>query len=90
MFYLSINQIKKSIQPEIIKETVPKHIQWIKQQITAGSIVQAGKWGETGGMCIIKAESKQIATDLMEEDPLIIAGISEMNLAEFYPDVPIK
>ncbi len=90
MFFLSTNQVKQGVPLEKIKATVPKHIQWIKKQIAAGAIVQAGKWGDIGGMCIINAESKKAALELLEKDPIIEAGISEMMLDEFFPDVPIE
>ncbi len=90
MLYLSTNQVKQDARQEDIKETVPKHCQWVKKQLSAGTIVQAGKWGEIGGMCIINAKSREDAIKLMEKDPLIEAGISDMNLDEFFPDVPIQ
>ncbi len=90
MIYLSTNQVKQGVQMEKVKEIVPKHVQWIKKQIAAGTILQAGKWGKIGGMCIFNAENKKAAAELMEGDPLIKAGISEMLLDEFYPDVPIN
>ncbi len=89
MIFLSTNQIKQGAQPDKIRKTIPKHIQWVKEQIAAGTVVQAGKWGKSGGMCIISAEDKKTALELMGNDPLIETGISEMILDEFYPDVPI-
>ncbi len=90
MYFLSTNQIKQGAQLEKIKTTVPKHIKWIKEQIAAGTIIQAGKWGNIGGMCIISAENKQMAADLLDKDPLIQAGLTDVLLDEFYPDVPMQ
>ncbi len=90
MYFLSTNQIKQDAQPEKIKSAVPKHIQWVNEQIAVGTIIQAGKWGNIGGMCIISAENKQMAADILDGDPLIQAELTDFLLDEFYPDVPLQ
>jgi uncharacterized protein YciI len=75
MYFLSVNKIKTGANPEDIKRTIPLHIQWVKEMISRGCIVQAGKWGETGGIAIIQANSASEAGEIINTDPLIKSGI---------------
>ncbi len=90
MYFMSVNKFKSAVDPTKIKEVVPSHIQWIKKLITEGKIVQAGKWGDSGGMAILKAENITEAEKTLNEDPLIQSGLVAFELARFYPDVNIE
>lgn len=56
-------------------------------KIQSGEIVQAGKWGETGGMAIIMAENIDEAKKILQDDPLIKSGAVSFIIDRFYPDV---
>jgi hypothetical protein len=36
---------------------IPLHREWAKKQLAAGVLVQAGRWGDNGGMIVVKAKS---------------------------------
>src|SRR3990172_4456172 len=89
MYFLAINKIKKGTDPAEIGKTIPPHIQWTKKQIAEGRIAQAGKWGDSGGMAIVRSESLVETERLLAEDPLIQAGLVTYEVARLYPDVEI-
>jgi hypothetical protein len=34
------------------------HREWAKEQLAAGEVIQAGKWGDHGGIIIVKVETR--------------------------------
>jgi uncharacterized protein YciI len=52
--------------------------------------VQAGKWGDNGGMIVVKAESRGEADKIVNEDPLVEAGLITFETAELHPAVSFK
>ena len=89
MFYLATNKFNTNANPENIKGVIPKHVQWVKSLIAEGKIVQAGKWGDSGGMAIFKAGSMTEAEGLLNTDPLVELKLVSVELARFYPDVAL-
>ncbi len=90
MYFLAINRIKPGAATSDFGKVMSAHIEWTKRQIEAGTIVQAGKWGDSGGMAIIKAGDDSAAEDLLRDDPLVSSGLVVTETARFYPDVPIE
>ncbi len=90
MYYLTTNKILPDANREEIMKTVQAHILWTKNMISEGIVLQAGKWGETGGMAIIKARDIDEAKRILNEDPLIKAGLVDFELERFYPDVSME
>lgn len=90
MYFMTINKITPEAGPEELGRVIPKHIQWIKGLIREGKIAQAGKWGDSGGMAILKAENMEEAGTLLSEDPPVKSGLITFELAPFYPDVAIQ
>ncbi len=90
MYFLSINKVKKDADRAQIGKVISGHIQWIKEQIIAGKVVQAGKWGDAGGMAIIRAKDLAEAESIVNRDPLLISGLITAETAGFYPDVAIE
>jgi uncharacterized protein YciI len=90
MYFLGTNKINPDSEFEKVKKVIPIHIKWTKSKIQEGKIVQAGKWGEAGGMAIFKAETLEEAKKIFMEDPLIESGLVFYELARFYPDVRIN
>jgi uncharacterized protein YciI len=56
-----------------------------KKQLAAGVLVQAGKWGDNGGMIVIKAESREEADRVVNQDPLVLADLIIFETAEHHP-----
>ncbi len=90
MYFMTINKIHQGVDPEEIGKVIPQHIQWIKGQISKGTIVQAGKWGDSGGMAIMKANSITEVEGILSEDPLVKSGLISFEVERFYPIVEIK
>jgi uncharacterized protein YciI len=72
---MSINKIKQDADRALLNKTIPAHREWAKKQLAAGTLVQAGKWGDRGGMIVIKADSMAEAEKIVDQDPLAQAGL---------------
>ncbi len=90
MYFMTINKFKPDVNSNEIGKGIPLHIAWIKERISRGEIVQAGKWGNSGGMAILMAKDISEAERILSSDPLIKSGLIIFELAQFYPDVEIK
>ncbi len=90
MYFLSINKIKPDADRALLNNTIPVHREWAKQQLSTGVLVQAGKWGDRGGMIIIKAETREEADRIVSDDPLLKAGLITYETAELHAAVPFK
>lgn len=89
MYYLCINRIKGGAARETVADAVQSHIAWIREQIAHGVIVQSGKWGDKGGMCLVRAETMQEAERLTAGDPFMQKGLVDYEIDRLYPDVKI-
>jgi uncharacterized protein YciI len=90
MYFLSINKIKPDADRKEINKTLLVHRSWAKQQLKAGTLVQAGKWGDWGGMIVIRAGTREEADAVVNQDPLVIADLITFETAELHPAVPFK
>jgi uncharacterized protein YciI len=52
--------------------------------------MQAGKWGDNGGMIVVKAESREEADKVVNQDPLVLADLITFETAELHPAVAFK
>ena len=90
MFFMSINKFKPGVDRAQINKTIPLHREWAKQQLAAGVLVQAGKWGDHGGMIIVRAETREEADRVVNQDPLVKADLITFETAEIHAAVPFK
>jgi uncharacterized protein YciI len=90
MYVMSINKFKDDADLTRINKVILEHREWVKKQLAAGKLVQAGKWGERGGMIIIRAESVSEAEKIVDEDPLARAGLIAFETAQIHPAVPFR
>jgi uncharacterized protein YciI len=90
MYVMSINKFKDDADRTQINKVILEHREWVKKQLAAGTLVQAGKWGERGGMIIIRAESMSAAEKIVDQDPLAQAGLIMFESAQLHPAVPFK
>ena len=90
MHCMSINKIKPNADPALINKTLPLHRQWAKDQLAAGVLVQAGKWGDMGGMIVIKAETREEADKVVNQDPLVQSGLITFETAQLHAAVAFK
>ncbi|HUJ17716.1 MAG TPA: YciI family protein [Nitrospirota bacterium] len=89
-YFMSINKFRPDSDRAQINKTVPLHRDWAKQQLAAGVLVQAGKWGDHGGMIVIKATTREEADRVVNQDPLARAGLIEFETGELHPAVAFK
>jgi uncharacterized protein YciI len=90
MYFMSINKFKSDADRSVINKVIPLHREWAKQQLASGNLVQAGKWGDKGGMIIVKAESMAEAEKIVDQDPLVQAGLITYETAQLYPAAAFK
>jgi uncharacterized protein YciI len=88
MYFLSINKFKPNLDPSLVNRTIVTHRQWAKHRLADGVLVQAGKWGDHGGMIIIRAESREQADRIVNEDPLVQADLITFETAVLHAAVP--
>jgi uncharacterized protein YciI len=90
VYFMSINKFKAGGDRARINKTISLHREWAKEQLAVGVLVQAGKWGDNGGMIVVKAESREEADKIVNEDPLVEAGLITFDTAQLYPAVAFK
>lgn len=90
MYFMSINKFKPGADRAQINKAIPAHREWAKKQLAAGVLVQAGKWGDHGGMIIVKAETSEEADRVVSQDPLVEADLITFETAEIRPAVAFK
>jgi uncharacterized protein YciI len=90
MYFMSINKFKPNADRSQINKAIPLHREWAKQQLAAGVLVQAGKWGDSGGMIVVKAETREEADRVVNQDPFVEAGLITFETAELHPAVAFK
>ena len=90
MYFMSVNKFKPGGDRSRINTVIRVHREWAKKQLAAGVLVQAGKWGDNGGMIVVKAESREEADTVVNEDPLVEAGLITFETAELHAAVAFK
>ena len=86
-YLLATNQMNEQFTPKQIKKVIPAHVDWVRSGLNSGLLVQSGKWGDTGGMCIIEADNMNEAEGILLSDPLIKLKPVSYRLDPFYPDI---
>ncbi len=87
MYFMSINKINPDADRALLNKTIPVHREWAKRQLASGVLVQAGKWGDRGGMIIVRAGTREEADRIVSDDPLLKAGLITFETAELHPAV---
>ncbi len=90
MYFMSINKLKPGIDHAQFNKVIAAHREWVTKQLAAGVLVQAGKWGDNGGMIVVKAESREEADKVVNQDPLVLADLITFETAEIHPAVAFK
>jgi uncharacterized protein YciI len=87
MYFMSVNKIKLDADRALLNKTIPVHREWAKKLLAAGTLVQAGKWGDRGGMIVVKADSIAEAEKVVDQDPLAQAGLITFETDVLHPAV---
>ena len=82
--FMSVNHFKPGLDTALVNRTIALHREWSKKQLAAGVLVQAAKWGDQGGMIIVRAGSREEADRVVNEDPLVQAGCITFETAELH------
>jgi uncharacterized protein YciI len=90
MYFMSINKFKPDADLSRINTVIAAHREWVKKQIAGGKIVQAGKWGDWGGMIVVKAGTREEADAIVNDDPLVQSGLIAFETAELHAAVAFK
>ncbi len=90
MYFLAVNKVKQNVEPAKIGAVIPPHVQWLKECVAEGTVVQAGKWGDSGGISIVRADSLTDAMEILKNDPLVQSGLITFETAELHPLVEMR
>ncbi|KKW66016.1 GTP cyclohydrolase [Mycolicibacterium elephantis] len=70
--------------PDIINQTRPAHLEWLKGEVEAGRILLAGRREDESGAVLITGDiSVQEAQDIVDRDPYTAAGVARYERVSF-------
>ena len=70
--------------PDVIEQTRPAHLEFLKAEIDAGRLLLAGRQeDESGGMLITTDVSAEDAQDIVDRDPYTRAGVARYERLSF-------
>jgi len=70
--------------PDIVNQTRPAHLEWLKGEVAAGRIVLAGRLeDETGAILITGDISAEEAQAIVDDDPYTAAEVARYELTSF-------
>ena len=84
MQFLAVNRPRPTTTTDQLGPVIPDHLRWVTHEQRTGHIVRAGRWGN-GGMCIIEAPDDASAARIINEDPLVAAGLVDVEMAVIVP-----
>ncbi len=87
MYFMSINKVKPGVDYVQFNKAIAAHREWVRKQLAAGVLVQTGKWGDNGVMIVVQAGSREEADKIVNQDPLILAGLITFETAELHAAV---
>lgn len=70
--------------PEVVNETRPAHLEWLKDEVRAGRIVLAGRLEDESGAVLITGDmDAEQAQDIVGRDPYTSAGVARYERVSF-------
>lgn len=70
--------------PDVINQTRPAHLEWLKGEVEAGRILLAGRQEDESGAVLITGDlSAQEAQDIVDRDPYTRAGVARYERMSF-------
>ena len=70
--------------PDVIEQTRPAHLEFLKAEIDAGRLLLAGRQEDgSGGMLITADMSSEDAQDIVDRDPYTRAGVARYERSSF-------
>jgi uncharacterized protein len=70
--------------PDVIEQTRPAHLEWLKGEVAAGRIVLAGRQEDESGAVLITGDvSADGAQEIIDRDPYTQAGVAHYERVSF-------
>ncbi|MCV7222149.1 YciI family protein [Mycolicibacterium elephantis] len=70
--------------PDVINQSRPAHLEWLKGEVEAGRILLAGRREDESGAVLITGDiSAQEAQDIVDRDPYTSAGVARYERVSF-------
>ena len=70
--------------PDIVEQTRPAHLEWLKDEVAAGRIVLAGRLDDQTGAVLITGDiSAEDAQDIVDRDPYTQAEVARYDRVSF-------
>jgi len=70
--------------PDVVNETRPAHLEWLKGEVAASRVVLAGRLEDESGAVLITGDiSAEEAQDIVDRDPYTPAGAARYELVSF-------
>jgi uncharacterized protein len=70
--------------PDVVNETRPAHLEWLKGEVTAGRIVLAGRLEDESGAVLVTGDIKaEEAQEIVDRDPYTSAGVARYERVSF-------
>lgn len=68
IWYLAI---RRGVEPPEDPGTVDRHLEWMREQHTAGTVLASGPSADQSlGLYLLRAPSRQAAAELLAQDPI--------------------
>ena len=65
--------------PDVVNQTRPAHLEWLKGEVAAGRIVLAGRLEDESGAILLTGDiSAEEAQDIVDRDPYTAAGAAQL------------
>jgi uncharacterized protein YciI len=70
--------------PDVVNQTRPTHLEWLKNEVAAGRIVLAGRLEDESGAVLITGDvAAEEAQDIVDRDPYTAAGVARYERVSF-------
>ena len=70
--------------PDVVEQTRPAHLEWLKGEVAAGRILLAGRLEDGSGAVLITGDmSEDDAQDVVDRDPYTPAGAARYERVSF-------
>jgi uncharacterized protein len=72
------------LQPDLVEQTRPAHLEFIQGEIAAGRLLLAGRQESgTGGVLVTGDLSTEAVRDVVDRDPYTVAGAARYDVTSF-------
>ena len=70
--------------PDVVNETRPAHLEWLKGEVAAGRIVLAGRLDDESGAVLVTGDiNADDAQDIIDRDPYTAAEVARYERLSF-------